>query len=287
VQTAVLTGWGLNKLTGGGLGQLVGVGLGKFLQTIHAANVTVIGKSVIGGGGPVAGGPGGRGIGGAVGLAVGATAVPAAVLGGMNALEDIDSGLKNGTLDINAAMTIAQGPAGLIGNAISSALGLSQGDLKLGGITAEQKEANARSSAFASSAANAWSRQQATMYEQLNTQNRISDRTAEVGRGLSVANRNLMDGNARQRETAQRIAEARDRIGSGFQATNSQLTGANSRLGVIAAKDMSPNVNVAVNQSVQVFSSASQITHQVTQNTSASTSAGSHAGNSGFLEFAG
>ena len=41
----------------------------------------------------------------------------------------------------------------------------------------------------------------------------------KTNRALAVANRNLDDGNRRQRETAQRIAEARDRIGSGFRET--------------------------------------------------------------------
>ena len=49
--------------------------------------------------------------------------------------------------------------------------------------------------------------------------NDIIPHLGKVNTALSVANRNLEQGNARQRELAQGIREARDRIGSGFQAS--------------------------------------------------------------------
>ena len=55
---------------------------------------------------------------------------------------------------------------------------------------------------------------------------RINDIIPHLGKthtALSLANRKLDEGNARQRELAQGIREARDRIGSGFQASNEQL----------------------------------------------------------------
>jgi hypothetical protein len=72
VQTAVLTGWGLNKLTGGALGGIVGElgkGLIKGVLNMNAGVVNVNGKVVTGGpgGAPV---PGGKGGGGLLGTAV-------------------------------------------------------------------------------------------------------------------------------------------------------------------------------------------------------------------------
>jgi len=59
VQTAVVGGWGLNKLTGGALGDIVGElgkGLIKGVLGINAGVVNVSGKVVTGGGGVVPGG---------------------------------------------------------------------------------------------------------------------------------------------------------------------------------------------------------------------------------------
>jgi len=50
--------------------------------------------------------------------------------------------------------------------------------------------------------------------------NTIVPHLGRTNRALAVANRNLDDGNARQRETAQRIREARHAIGTGFQRTD-------------------------------------------------------------------
>jgi hypothetical protein len=74
VQTAVLTGWGLNKLTGGALGGIVGElgkGLIKGVLGMNAGVVNINAGTVTGGpgGAPVPGGKGG-GIGGLVGNAV-------------------------------------------------------------------------------------------------------------------------------------------------------------------------------------------------------------------------
>ncbi len=87
---------------------------------------------------------------------------------------------------------------------------------------------------------------------------RVDDIIPHLGRvnsALSTANRNLDDGNARQRETAARIAEARDRIGNGFAESNRQL-------GIVASKDFSPNVNVTTNVSTAI--SISDVIRNVT-----------------------
>ncbi len=69
---------------------------------------------------------------------------------------------------------------------------------------------------------------------------------------LSTANRNLQDGNARQRELKAGIDNARSSLNTGFSRTNANLGVSNSRLSTIAAKDFSPNVNVSVNASTSV-----------------------------------
>ena len=62
LQTAILTGWGLNKLTGGALGSIVGElgkGIIKGVLNMNAAVVNVNGRVVNGPGGGPSGGPGG------------------------------------------------------------------------------------------------------------------------------------------------------------------------------------------------------------------------------------
>lgn len=76
VQTAVLTGWGLNKLTGGALGDIVGElgkGLIKGVLGMNAAVVNINAGTVNGGGGVPGAGGGGSGLLG--GVAAGAAAV--------------------------------------------------------------------------------------------------------------------------------------------------------------------------------------------------------------------
>jgi hypothetical protein len=75
LQTAVLTGWGLNKLTGGALGSLIGQlgsGLVKGVLGMNAGVVNINAATVNGGGGGLPGGAAGRGLVG--GLATGVAA---------------------------------------------------------------------------------------------------------------------------------------------------------------------------------------------------------------------
>ena len=70
VQTAVLTGWGLNKLTGGALGSIFGTlasGIIRGVLNMNAGVVNINAGTVTGGGGGVAGGGRGGGIGGRTG----------------------------------------------------------------------------------------------------------------------------------------------------------------------------------------------------------------------------
>jgi hypothetical protein len=82
--------------------------------------------------------------------------------------------------------------------------------------------------------------------------NLIIPHLGKTNSALSKANRNLEDGNARQRELAQGIREARDRIGTGFTSLGGKQDVANSRLSAIASKDFSPSVAVTVNASTSV-----------------------------------
>jgi hypothetical protein len=87
LQTAVLTGWGLNKLTGGALGSIVSQlagGLVKGVLGMNAGVVNINAATVNGGGGLPGGAAGGAGgllrgaaTGAAVGLGVGAAAIAA------------------------------------------------------------------------------------------------------------------------------------------------------------------------------------------------------------------
>jgi hypothetical protein len=104
VQTAVLTGWGLNKLTGGALGGIVGElgkGLIKGVLGINAGVVHVNGKVVTGpGGGPA--GPGGGG--GLLGTLKGLGALASIPLAGAAATMSVDfvgtaSTQRRGVLD--------------------------------------------------------------------------------------------------------------------------------------------------------------------------------------------
>jgi hypothetical protein len=77
IQTAVITGWGLNKLTGGALGGIIselGKGLIKGVLGINAGVVNIKAATVTGAGGAVAGAgaAGGGGAKGAVGKVIGA-----------------------------------------------------------------------------------------------------------------------------------------------------------------------------------------------------------------------
>ena len=101
--------------------------------------------------------------------------------------------------------------------------------------------------------------------------NDVIPKLGETNRALSVANRNLQDGNARQREIASRVAEARDRIGSGFQASNAHL-------GTIASKDFSPNVNAYFTANTTV--SISEVTRASVSNQFATGAGFTSGGNS-------
>ena len=96
LQTAVLTGWGLNKLTGGALGNIVGAlgsGLIKGILGMNAGVVNINAATVNGGPGglPGAAGRGGGFLGGlGRGLATGAVVAGGAALAGAAAVEVVN-----------------------------------------------------------------------------------------------------------------------------------------------------------------------------------------------------
>lgn len=217
VQTAVLTGWGLNKLTGGALGNIAGTLAKSAFGAIRGASPATpvftkeVGLPGGGGGAPVTGGGGSR-IGGALGLAAGATVVVGGALELANAVrsvEDVEAKNGHNLLD----------------------------------ILFQEKKGNDITSQLASSTASGWSQAQKTGYAQLNALHEMSRVT---GSGLSTANRNLQEGNARQRELKAGIDASRATLNTGFSRTNANLGVSNARLATIAAKDFSANVTVNV-----------------------------------------
>ena len=108
VQTAVLTGWGLNKLTGGALGNIAGMlGKGAFGALRGSTPANPVFTKEVGvpgvGGGPVAGGKGGGGgllgkVGGPLALAGGVVAAGVAV----KTAADFDAGRDQMQVDLKA-----------------------------------------------------------------------------------------------------------------------------------------------------------------------------------------
>ncbi len=133
VQTAVITGWGLNKLTGGAVTNIIGTiteGLGKNLatklglMTVQAGTVNVNGP-VTGGGGGAGGGPSIIGVGFAAALGL---AIAAAFKG-----QVIDPGLQTQTTEIqkNTDALIAQRPK--LADLQTALAGTEEGLRQLGG----------------------------------------------------------------------------------------------------------------------------------------------------------
>jgi hypothetical protein len=266
VQTAVLTGWGLNKLTGGALGNiagtLTGAAFGKLRGSTPATPLFTkeVGLPGGGGGAPVAGG--GR-LGGAIGTIGKFVLGPAAavIIGSeiaaalneptIGPARDFEAKQVKAVLDSNDANRIAAGLKAIEDQQntddllkqtvliasnipfIGDALGqvgpkLEQQRQEL---SAKLEAMRSQSSRFASSTSNRWSQEQREAYSQLNATNSVAAKTAAL---------------------ASQISGVRTATDRGFSATNSQLGVSNSRLSTIASKDFSPNVNVTVNASTSV-----------------------------------
>jgi hypothetical protein len=115
VQTAVLTGWGLNKLTGGALGNIAGSLIGGMRGGTPANPMFT--REV----GPGGGGGGGGGLGAAL---LGGAAAGLTVAGGVSALGSVSS--NNAERQNAAVLTLMGGFPSMIGRALSEALGLAQ-----------------------------------------------------------------------------------------------------------------------------------------------------------------
>lgn len=146
VQTAVLTGWGLNKLTGGALtgiaGTLAGaIGRGIF-GTRGATPANPLFVSNVGGA-PLGGAPGAGGggfLGGLAGGVVAGTGAAATTAGGILTIQDITSGTESGVKRGFAAAS--GGFVGLISRAIEEVIGDPLGDL-LNGQTKQTRDTSA------------------------------------------------------------------------------------------------------------------------------------------------
>jgi hypothetical protein len=151
LQTAILTGWGLNKLTGGALGSIVGAlgsGLIKGVLGMNAGVVNINAATVTGAGGGVPG-VAGRG-GGMVAGAVGTAGAAAVIGGGLLALEDIRTGTEEGVM----RGMLSQGVGGLIGRALGDPIQELINEVMSGPVSVRDPEAQ-RVAAAAERGANA------------------------------------------------------------------------------------------------------------------------------------
>lgn len=129
LQTAILTGWGLNKLTGGALGSLVGMigqGIIKGVMNMNAGVVNINAATVNGGGGgvPGVGGKGGGFLGGlGKGLLTGGVVGGAAVLGGIaiKTAADFDAGRDQAQVNLgNQVMDVDVNDPGALAERINA-----------------------------------------------------------------------------------------------------------------------------------------------------------------------
>jgi len=277
IQTAVLTGWGLNKLTGGALGNIAGTLTGQLAKGIFgqlrgstpATPVFTKEVGIPGTGGPGSpiGGVGGR-LGGVLQLA-GLIALPVAaglaLADFVRTVEDVDAKLGHNLLDQFNPPTTRPASSTPIGQFVPANAGGTRPPGGVGGgadiaITQGIKTMHQKIVAALLRGDIEEARNLKAIVDGLRgLDNREEKRNnlivAGIGRtnqGLSTANRNLQDGNARQRELKAGIDQARSSLQTGFSRTNANLGVSNARLANIAAKDFSPNVNVSVNASTSV-----------------------------------
>lgn len=129
VQTAVLTGWGLNKLTGGALGGIVNALASGLIKGVLGMNAGVvnINAATVNGGLPGTGGTGGGGLSSGAINVIGTAGAAAAVGGGILAINDIAAGTEEGTRA--GWVAISGGFPSLIARAITEVIGDPLGDL--------------------------------------------------------------------------------------------------------------------------------------------------------------
>jgi hypothetical protein len=234
VQTAVLTGWGLNKLTGGALTGIVGAlasGLIKGILGINAGVVNINAATVTGGpggGAPVAGGgkPGGgfNPIGWLVGP-LAALLIGENIRGGGELTSDVQAiAIVNA---IKQGQTVTEATAGRTVAAIREAASSSD-------LTDTQKAALRKLIGLT----------QAVDHEANAARLRDRDQTMAQLRNLAAVREGNLD---RVRQAAN---QAR------------QLAGVDGRLATIAGKNFSPKVSVTVTSNVTISEIQRKITSQ-------------------------
>ena len=289
IQTAVLTGWGLNKLTGGALGNIAGtltgaLAKGIFGQLRGSTPATPVFTKEVGipgtGGAPIGGG-GGR-LGGVLSLA-GLIALPVtaglALADFVRTIEDVDAKIGHNLLDQFEPPT-RPASSTPIGQFVPANAGGTRPPGGVGGgadiaITQGIKTLHQKIVAALLRGDIQEARHLKEIVDSLRSLDNRSEKrnnliVAGLGRthsALSTANRNLDEGNARQRELKAGIDNARSSLQTGFSRTNANLGVSNARLANIAAKDFSPNVNVSVNASTSV--SISEVARSATTLSSA------------------
>lgn len=255
IQTAVLTGWGLNKLTGGALGSIVGElgkGLIKGVLGINAGVVNINAAKVIGGGGLPGGAKGG----------LPAGAAPAAGLGlGAAGLGTLAAGI-GGVLAMYLLPYLTKGPQGSSGPTLAT----------------NTSPAFATTAVLNSLAQSMTATQQAT----IGVRDKVSDVSADIRNGFAVQATAIKNGfttvtsggsqttaairngfNVNQQKTAAVASAVKagderttSRIASMSSAVTSKLTSVtgavNRTTSTLAAKNFSPKITVPVSVSTSV-----------------------------------
>lgn len=247
VQTAVLTGWGLNKLTGGALSSIVGElgkGLIKGVLGIQALNVTVMGKTVTF--------PGGGGLpGGAKGGLPGGAA-PVAAAGGIGAagLGTLAAGI-GGVLAMYLIPYLTKGPQGSSGPTLETNRNPAFATTAVLNSLAQQMTATARETAGVREKVSTVSADIRNGFAVQATALRNGFTTVATGGSRTVAEiRNGFNVNA------QKTAALASTIRSGDDGTNSRLSSLNAAVNrttsTLAAKNFSPRVTVPVTVTTNV-----------------------------------
>ena len=248
VQTAVLTGWGLNKLTGGALGGIVGElakGLVKGILGINAGTVIIKAGTVTGGGGglPATGGGGARGAAQSVGSFL-AKLIP--VIGAA----ELGANLAGGTGPVEAFLTPDKQNLVIVKDAEARADRLNKEIADVDRRLEEVKSSSVTNKQAVVAALNA---EKAELIRARNSIVQTSGITrSAIDRSAATARAGFTDNGAKLVRVAGSVDSARGAIGT-----------SNAHLAAIERKKSS--VHVTVNNTTSIAISASQMQTRITQ----------------------
>jgi len=238
VQTAVVTGWGLNKLTGGMVGTLVGQLASGLIRGVLGINAGVvnINAAVVNGGLPVAGPTGGK--------------TPLLPLLGAAAVAATVPFISGSNVNTDTQVQMLDQAAHKFGATVDSVLATGA---TLGAIQAFTADPALRAGV---------SPEILTALDALANQNStITPKLTDIGR-INEESQRVLD--QIKSETAKNAEQ--QRIIRANTADSARWTGlALSELRTVAGKDFSPNVNVTANLTNVVSVSAQQVVKTTTR----------------------